>query len=64
LPLDKESNMTEYVKPPQNKPVLIPDPDVRRELPEEEDSHESEAEPQKGEGASEFLKPAPDRDAK
>jgi hypothetical protein len=57
--------MNEYVKPPQNKPVLVPDPDARRDVPEEEeeDALDDEAEPGKGENAAGFVKPARD-DAK
>lgn len=57
----KESNMTQYVKPPQDKPVLVPDPDARRDVPEEEeDILADEAEPGKGENAAGFVKPASD----
>jgi hypothetical protein len=55
--------MTEYVRPPQNKPVLVPDPDARRDVPEEEEALDDEAEPGKGENAAGFVKPARD-DAK
>ncbi|VTU33033.1 hypothetical protein H6CHR_03920 [Variovorax sp. PBL-H6] len=52
--------MTEYVRPPQNKPVLVPDPDARRDVPDEEDVLDDEAEPGKGENAAGFVKPARD----
>ncbi|HJS03084.1 MAG TPA: hypothetical protein VJ832_06380 [Variovorax sp.] len=53
--------MTQYVKPPQDKPVLVPDPDARRDVPEEEeDILADEAEPGKGENAAGFVKPASD----
>ena len=55
--------MTEYVKTPQNKPVLVPDPDARRDAPEEEEALDDEAEPGKGENAAGFVKPPRD-DAK
>jgi hypothetical protein len=48
--------MTQYVRPPQNKPVLVSDPDARVDAPAEDAFKDEEAEPGKGENAAGFLK--------
>ncbi|MDQ0017404.1 hypothetical protein J2W23_005817 [Variovorax boronicumulans] len=35
--------MTDYVKPPQNRPVLVADPDARRDVVDEEGTAEETA---------------------
>jgi hypothetical protein len=35
--------MTDYVKPPQNRPVLVADPDARRDVVDEEGAGEETA---------------------
>lgn len=35
--------MTDYVKPPQNRPVLVADPDARRDVVDEEGAGEEKA---------------------
>lgn len=44
--------MTDYVKPPQNKPVLIPDPDARRDVAESGELTQDEAKERNSEGES------------